>query len=104
MGAIDKKRDDAFAKGNNKELRNQAQQVVKERSQKDQKDKNATQVAAANLDPRKIWQEKLAALGRQLDLEDELEEYWEEHERLSPLQRWLGARGVRRDKISGVHG
>src|SRR5207249_2095400 len=33
----------------------------------------------------------LGHIGRQLDLEDELEEYWEAHDRLSPLQRWLGA-------------
>jgi len=59
QGAIDKKRDDAFAKGNNKDLRNQAQEVVKAKSQKNQKDNNASQIAAANLDPRKIWQEKL---------------------------------------------
>src|SRR5438093_11803354 len=33
----------------------------------------------------------LGHLGRHLDLEEELEEYWLQHERLSPLQRWLGA-------------
>src|SRR5207302_1156790 len=26
-----------------------------------------------------------------LDLEDEVEDYWLEHERQSPLQRWMGA-------------
>jgi tetratricopeptide (TPR) repeat protein len=60
MGALDRKRDDAFAKGNNKELKDQAVAVAKEKSQKDQKGK-ADQVAssATNLNPRKIWQEKL---------------------------------------------
>src|SRR6266496_638270 len=33
----------------------------------------------------------LARIGRELDLEDETEEYWLAHERQSPLQRWLGA-------------
>src|SRR5204863_451464 len=31
------------------------------------------------------------ASSRNLDLEDELEEYWLDHERRSPLQRWIGA-------------
>src|SRR6266851_3838147 len=31
----------------------------------------------------------LARLGQQLDLEDELEAFWLEHERLGPLQRWM---------------
>src|SRR5438093_5029394 len=31
----------------------------------------------------------LARLGQQLDLEDELEAFWVDHERLGPLQRWL---------------
>jgi WD40 repeat protein len=33
----------------------------------------------------------LLQLGRALDLEDELEEFWMAHERLSPLQRWMEA-------------
>ena len=30
-------------------------------------------------------------IGRQLDLEEELEEFWLAHERLGPLQRWMAA-------------
>src|SRR5215216_3940241 len=38
------------------------------------------------------WYDGLTVhLGRQLDLEEKLEEYWLAHERWSPLQRWLGA-------------
>src|SRR5437867_1474409 len=57
-------------------------------------------IAVVNLDLTRLgqnltveqWYEGLLGhTGRQLDLEDELDEYWEEHERLSPLQRWLGA-------------
>src|SRR6266568_1222243 len=57
-------------------------------------------VAVVNLDLTRLGQSLsveqwydglLGHIGRQLDLEDELEEYWQEHERLSPLQRWLGA-------------
>ena len=33
----------------------------------------------------------LASAGSQLHLETELEDYWENHARLSPLQRWMGA-------------
>jgi hypothetical protein len=41
---------------------------------------------------REQWYDGLLSrLGRQLDLEDELEDYWQEHARLGPLQRWLGA-------------
>src|SRR5216117_2625738 len=32
-------------------------------------------------------------MGQQLDLEDELEEFWETHSKLGPLQRWM--RGIR---------
>src|SRR5438093_7293106 len=57
-------------------------------------------IAVVNLDLTRLGQNLtveqwydglLGHLGRQLDLEDELEAYWEAHERLSPLQRWLGA-------------
>src|SRR5205814_3615397 len=44
-----------------------------------------------NLTVEQWYEGLLGHLARQLDREDELEEYWEEHERLSPLQRWLGA-------------
>ncbi|HUJ41528.1 MAG TPA: AAA-like domain-containing protein [Candidatus Acidoferrales bacterium] len=33
----------------------------------------------------------LNRVGQQLDLEDELDDYWEEHRERSPLQRWTGA-------------
>jgi len=33
----------------------------------------------------------LARVARQLDLEDELDEFWQTHVRLSPLQRWMKA-------------
>ena len=60
----------------------------------------AAGIAVVNLDLTRLGQNLtveqwydglLGRMGRQLDLEDELEEYWEDHERLSPLQRWLGA-------------
>src|SRR5262249_46938879 len=33
----------------------------------------------------------LSRVGEQFDLEDKVDEYWFEHSRLSPLQRWIGA-------------
>ena len=33
----------------------------------------------------------LRRMGRPLDLEDELEEYWLEHDRLGPLEHWMAA-------------
>lgn len=33
----------------------------------------------------------LERLGRQLDLEDELEDYWDDHKQLGPVQRWFAA-------------
>src|SRR5437764_3852501 len=44
-----------------------------------------------NLTVEQWYDGLLTQLGRHLDLEDELEEYWQEHERQSPLQRWMGA-------------
>src|SRR5947209_7065567 len=44
-----------------------------------------------NLTVEQWYDGLLTHLGRQLDLEDELEEFWAAHERQSPLQRWLGA-------------
>jgi WD40 repeat protein len=68
-------------------------------------------LAVANLDLTRLgqnltveqWYEGLLGhTGRQLDLEDELEANWEEHERLSPLQRWLTAlQGVVLKQIPG---
>src|SRR5437870_2311526 len=44
-----------------------------------------------NLTDEQWYDGLLTQLGRHLDLEDELEDYWLEHERQSPLQRWMGA-------------
>src|SRR2546422_187494 len=44
-----------------------------------------------NLSPDQWYDGLLARLARQLELEDELEAFWEEHERLGPLQRWIAA-------------
>jgi WD40 repeat protein len=44
-----------------------------------------------NLTPEQWYDGLLSRLGRQLDLEEELEEYWEQHPKLGPLQRWLAA-------------
>src|SRR5713101_5418347 len=41
------------------------------------------------LTPEQWYDGLLARLGQQLDLEDELEAFWLEHERLGPLQRWM---------------
>jgi hypothetical protein len=41
---------------------------------------------------REQWYDGLLSrLGRQLDLEEELDAYWQEHSRLGPLQRWMAA-------------
>src|SRR5262249_27686929 len=44
-----------------------------------------------NLSPEQWYDGLLVLMGQQLDLEDELEAFWLEHPRLSPLQRWLAA-------------
>src|SRR5439155_4088560 len=44
-----------------------------------------------NLTVEQWYDGLLTQLGRHLHLEDELDDYWLEHERQSPLQRWLGA-------------
>src|ERR1043166_3682307 len=44
-----------------------------------------------NLTPEQWYDGLLGRLGRQLDLEDELEEFWHEHLRLGSLQRWMTA-------------
>src|SRR5271170_7328897 len=44
----------------------------------------------------------LNRVGQQLDLEDELDAYWEEHRERSPMQRWTGAlREVVLEKFTG---
>jgi hypothetical protein len=44
-----------------------------------------------NLTPEQWYEGLLGRLGRQLDLEDELEAFWEEHAGLGPLRRWMAA-------------
>src|SRR5260370_24989932 len=44
-----------------------------------------------NLSAEQWYNGLLLHLGHALDLEDELDDFWLAHERLSPLQRWLGA-------------
>ncbi len=44
-----------------------------------------------NLTPEQWYGGLLGRLGRQLDLEHELDAYWEAHARLGPLQRWMAA-------------
>src|SRR6266851_9868112 len=42
-----------------------------------------------SLTPEQWYDGLLARLGQQLDLEDELDDFWLRHERLGPLQRWM---------------
>lgn len=44
-----------------------------------------------NLTVEQWYDGLMAHLGQQLRLEDELEDFWQEHERLAPLQRWTRA-------------
>lgn len=44
-----------------------------------------------NLTPEQWYDGLIAHLGRQLRLEDKLEPFWVEHERLGPIQRWFAA-------------
>lgn len=44
-----------------------------------------------NLTVEQWYNGLLERLGRQLDLEDDLEEFWREHRGLSPVQRWFAA-------------
>src|ERR1051326_4516229 len=44
-----------------------------------------------NLTVEQWYDGLLTQLGRHLGLEDEVERYWLDHERESPLQRWMGA-------------
>jgi WD40 repeat protein len=46
-----------------------------------------------NLSPEQWYGGLLRRLGRQLELEDELDDFWLEQERLGPLQRWMTALG-----------
>jgi tetratricopeptide (TPR) repeat protein len=44
-----------------------------------------------NLTPEQWYEGLLGRLGQQLDLEDALDDFWQRHERLGPLQRWIAA-------------
>jgi tetratricopeptide (TPR) repeat protein len=44
-----------------------------------------------NLTAEQWYDGLLSRIGQQLDLEDELEDYWLEHERLGAMQRWMRA-------------
>jgi tetratricopeptide (TPR) repeat protein len=44
-----------------------------------------------NLTVEQWYHDLLARMGEQLELEDELESYWEMHERVGPLARWFEA-------------
>jgi WD40 repeat protein len=44
-----------------------------------------------NLSPEQWYDGLLRLIAWQLDLDDELEEYWQANSRLGPLQRWMGA-------------
>src|SRR2546422_4056707 len=48
-----------------------------------------------NLTPEQWYGGLLRRLGRQLDpsgdLEDTLDDFWQDHDRLGPLQRWMAA-------------
>jgi tetratricopeptide (TPR) repeat protein len=60
QGALDRNRDDALAKINNDGgLRDVARNVTKDETKKAPKGNDATQIASANLDATKVWQEKL---------------------------------------------
>src|SRR5258708_316514 len=48
-------------------------------------------VIGQNLTVEQWYDGLLSHMGRQLGLEDELEEYWLDHERVAPLQRWMAA-------------
>lgn len=55
-----------------------------------------------NLTPEQWYDGLLGRIGQQLDLEDELEDFWLDNERLGPLQRWTRAvREVVLEKTKG---
>jgi tetratricopeptide (TPR) repeat protein len=55
-----------------------------------------------NLTPEQWYDGLLGRVGQQLDLEDELEDFWLDNERLAPLQRWT--RAVREVVLKKVRG
>ena len=44
-----------------------------------------------NLSPEQWYDGLLLGVGRQLNIEDELDGYWTQNQKLSPVQRWFGA-------------
>ena len=44
-----------------------------------------------NITPEQWYDGLLGRIGRQLKLEDELEDFWLDHEKVGPLQRWMNA-------------
>ena len=55
-----------------------------------------------NLTPEQWYDGLLGRVGQQLDLEDELDDFWTDNERLGPLQRWTRAlREVVLKKVKG---
>lgn len=44
-----------------------------------------------NMTPEQWYEGMLVRIGRRLGFEEELEDYWDEHEHLGPLQRWMQA-------------
>ncbi|MEO2004764.1 MAG: AAA-like domain-containing protein [Candidatus Poribacteria bacterium] len=44
-----------------------------------------------NVTPEQWYAGLLSRLGRAVDLEDELEDFWYDHERRGPMQRWVDA-------------
>jgi WD40 repeat protein len=55
-----------------------------------------------NLTPTQWYDGLLAQIGASLDLEEELEAFWQAHERLGPMQRWMAAlRQVVLERVPG---
>lgn len=50
-----------------------------------------TALGQNNVKPEQWYDGLLWSVSRQLDLEDELDDYWTANQRLSPVQRWFGA-------------
>ncbi len=50
-----------------------------------------TALGQNNVTPEQWYDGLLLGVGRQLDLEDELEDFWMDNQRLSPVQRWFAA-------------
>lgn len=46
-----------------------------------------------NLSPEQWYGGMLRRIGRQLGIEDEIDDYWQKHKQIGPLQRWISALG-----------